>query len=236
MFAQPSTLSRQNLSAPETPPLWGIAAADQTITAPAATVLDTAAHTVPRPVAVLALAWSAEESDDIADPIDSAWHHSTAKSGPAPSRYLRTGLLVAAGAVAVVAFAGFILSLHGGGASIAVPAGTSSSATAPVTVNVAPPTTPEAAPPPPTATQTVIADQVVSVPRHPQASTPHVQPTTPVVAPSASPAPEPTNPTWTPKPIEHWPPYGSTEPKPPKWGSHPPIDTGNGSGDTHHEG
>jgi hypothetical protein len=244
MSAQPSTLRRENLSATETAPIWGIVPADQTITAPAATI-DTAAHTVSRPVAVLALAWSAEEPDDVADPIDSAWHHSPAKSAPVPPRYLRTGLLVAAGALAVVASAGLILSLHGGGASVAVPAGTSSSATPSVTVHVAPPTTPEAAPPPPMATPTVIADQVASVPRHPQSSTPHVQHTTPVYAPSAPPAPVPTNPPWTPKPIEHWPPDGSTEPKPPTWGNHPSVDTGNGGngssgtgkgdGDTHHE-
>jgi hypothetical protein len=225
MSAQPSTRTRRHRFATETP-LRGTATAAQTITAPAATMIGTAAHTVPLPAAVKTLAWSAEEPDDIADPIDSAGDDTAAESARVLPWYLRSGLLVSAtAALLVLAAAGLIMTLHRGGASITVPAVKSNSTAPAVAAHVdAPPNTPVDASPPPTATQPVVVDQVTNVPGNPQVSTRHVQLPTHGVAPPASPAPQPTPPTSTPKPVEHWPPHRGTWDKHPTWDSHQPRD------------
>lgn len=205
MFAQPSTATQPQRSSTDTQPPWGLAPGVQTATAPAAAVIDTAAHTVPQSTSP-ALAWSAEEPDDISDPLDRACDQNAAESARVLPWYLRPGLLLAAAvAVVAIAAAGLILSLHGGGPTIAVPA-VKPNSTAPSAgrQTVATPTTSAEAPP-----------QQTSIP---QGSAP-----TQIVTPSALPAPQPAPPTWTPKPVEHWPPYGSSWPKPPISGSHPPT-------------
>ena len=219
MFAQPSTATRPQRSSTDTQPLWGLAPGVQTATAPAAAVIDTAAHTVPQSASP-ALAWSAEEPDDISDPLDWARDQNAAESARVLPWYLRPGLLLAAAvAVVAIAAAGLILSLHGGGPTIAVPA-VKPNSTAPSAAGqtVATPTT-SAEAPPPTASPTVVVDQASDVPRAPQTSIPQVSAPTQIVTPSALPAPQPAPPTWTPKPVEHWPPYGSSR-QPPIWGSH----------------
>jgi hypothetical protein len=231
MSAQTSTLHPFYRSATETQSDSGLATADQTITAPAAELIDTSAHTVAQPAGALALAWSAEEPDLLAwaaeepeerpDPLAWAFKNDEEEADPGPW-YLRPILLVAAaGVVAAVALAGLVLSLHRGGGENAVPAVTSGPAALPVTASVIPPTTVETPPPPPT--QTVVVDQVPNIPRIPQTSATHLAPPTQVAAPAPSPSP----PTWTPKPAEHWPPY---------WKLHPPLgkDGTDHHDDTHH--
>lgn len=231
MSAQTSTLHPFNRSATDTQSDSGLAAADHTITAPAAELIDTSTHPVAQPAGALALAWSVEAPDPLAwaaeqpeerpDPLAWAFENDENEADPGRPWYLRPRLPVAAaGVVAAVALAGLALSLHRGGGDNAVPAVTSGPAAAPVTASVIPPTTVETTPPP---TQTVVVDQVSSIPRIPQTSTTHLAPPTHVAAPAPSPSP----PTWTPKPAEHWPPY---------WKLHPPLgeDSTDHHDDTHH--
>jgi hypothetical protein len=193
MSDQTSTLSRFYVTAPQP-------------AAPTATI-DTSARTVAQPAGALALAWSAEEPEDRPDPL--AWAFDDDASEPSAPWYLRPALLLAAaGALVVVALAGLALTLHSGAGTVAVPAVKSTSTPPSVPAAVAAPTQ-DAPPPPPI--QTVIVDQVPSVTRIPQTST-HVVAPTQVAPPSSSPAPQPSTPTWTPKPIEHWPPYGKPLP------------------------
>jgi hypothetical protein len=222
MSAQTSTLRPFYRSANETQSNLGLATVDQTITAPAAELIDTSAHTVAQPAAALALAWSAEEPKERPDPLAWAFENDEAEADPGRPWYLRPRLLVAAaGVVAAVALAGLVLSLHRGGGENAVPAVTSGPTAPPVTTSVIPPTIADTPPPPPT--QTVIVDQVPNIPRIPQTSTTHVASPTQVAAPAPAPSP----PTWTPKPTEHWPPY---------WKLHPPLgkDGTDHHDDTHH--
>src|SRR6516164_10827878 len=83
MFAQPSAYSRHHRSASEMRPLCGTAPDAQTLMAPAATIIDTAAHTLPRPAYVSALAWSAELPDHTADSDRCGWRSSPCgRTGP----------------------------------------------------------------------------------------------------------------------------------------------------------
>jgi hypothetical protein len=232
MSAQTSPLRPFYRSATDTQPDSGLATADLTITAAVAELIDTSAHTVAQPAAASALAWSAAEPDPLAwaaeepeerpDPLAWAFKNYEAEADAGRLWYLRPRLLVAAaGVVAVVALAGLVLSLHRGGGENAVPAVKSGPTAPTVTASVIPPTTADT--PPPQPTQTVIVDQVPTIPRIPQTSTTHVAPPTYVTSPAPSPSP----PTWTPKPTEHWPPY---------WKLHPTLgkDGTDHHDDTHH--
>jgi hypothetical protein len=185
---------------------------NQPVTTPAPAIVDTAARTAPRMAAVLALAWSAEDPDDIAPdsalPAERFDAAEAAESTAALWRYLRPGLLfAAAGALTLVAIAGLLVTLRTGSVSIA-PAIKTASPPPSVAAVVTPP--PQAAPPPPSRAPTVTTAQV----------SPHSA-TLPRAVPSATPTPPPPpHPTPTPKPASNWPPYHGIQ----HWGLRQPFD------------
>jgi len=218
MFPQPLACSGHHRWATDTQPLSGTAPDAQTLMAPAATTIDTAAHTLPRPAYVSAPAWSAEEPDHIADCIDVAGDlHPADEPVEAPPWYVRPRLLFSAAVgVLAVAAAGLVLTLQTRGTSAQAPA-IKSVATAPAVTTVVDThqAAPVTAPPTPTAPQTVVATQPPTVPAHSHNWT----------APASSLAPPPAPPTRPAQRVEHWPPHRSTWPTPPTSGYHLPTRT-----------
>jgi hypothetical protein len=180
-----------------------------------------AANTGRLPASVSALAWSAEQHDYSADPIDAA-NPSAAESFPGPRWYLRPRLLAssAAGLVAVAA-AGLFLTLHSTSPSVAAPAATpSSTAQPPVSVSA----------PPPTPVNHMASNRHAhtgqthrhhsmsrpSSPAPPQSNSPVPQSSSPVPQ-SSSPAPQY---------VEHQAPYRTTSTTLPDWVYQLPIHLG----------